>query len=443
MKSNQTHISCLLTPRTHQNAIRIMFIAVWTLCLVCQVHAAPEATTPRERNQAFQQRVKMHQTGVFHDLAFRCVGPVVMSGRVVDIQPSPQDPYSFYVAYATGGLWKTENNGMRFTSLFEGQNAVALGAIAVDPKNPDTLWAGTGEANSARSHYSGTGIYKTVDAGKTWQCMGLRDSHHIARILVDPDNSDVVIVVAMGHLYTDNVQRGIFVTRDGGQTWKKTLYLNPNTGAIDVTLDPADPDILYAAMWQKTRTAWNMDESGAHSGIYKSTDGGESWKRLSGFESGEHVGRIGLAVAPSNSSVVYALLDNQTPKPDEDNEGDKISARKLPTMSKADVLALTDRELGGFLRQSGFHEDHTVESIRAQLDANDLTVQDLVDYVVRLNPEALTPQIRGAEVYRSEDAGVTWTKMNLTDLDSMYNIAGYYFGQIRVAPDNEDLIYIM
>jgi photosystem II stability/assembly factor-like uncharacterized protein len=197
-------------------------------------------------------------------------------------------------------------------------------------------------------------------------------------------------------------------------------------------------------MWQKTRTAWNVDESGESSGIYKSTDCGATWKRLSGFVSGEHVGRIGLAVAPSNSSVVYALLDNQAPKPDEDQyEDDTISPRRLPTMSKAELLALTDRELGALLQRSGFDEDHTAESIRAQLDANDLTVQDLVDYAVRLNPEALTPLIRGAEVYRSEDAGETWAKMNLTDLDSMYNIAGYYFGQIRVAPDNPDLIYIM
>jgi len=444
MKSNQRLDSGLLTACQQRPVLRSIIFFVLCLCLVCQVFATPSATTPGERFKAFRQRQKLNKTGLFQDLAFRCVGPVVMSGRVVDIQPSPQDPYAFYVAYATGGLWKTENNGNRFTPLFEGQNAAAIGAIAVDISNPDILWVGTGEANSARSHYSGTGIYKTLDAGKTWQCMGLKDSHHISRILIHPADPNTVFVAAMGHLYTDNAQRGVFLTRDGGKTWKKTLYLNSTTGAIDITLDPANPDILYAAMWEKTRKAWNIEESGSSSGIYKSTDGGATWKQLKGFATDEYTGRIGLVVAPNNPSVVYALLDNQAPKSDDDEDRDeKISKRKLPSMSKAEVLALTDNELGQFLRRSGFHEDHTAKIIREQLDANDLTVQDLVDYMVRLDPGALNPMARGAEVYRSNDAGQTWNKMNLTDLDSMYNIAGYYFGQIRVAPDNQDLIYIM
>jgi len=196
-------------------------------------------------------------------------------------------------------------------------------------------------------------------------------------------------------------------------------------------------------MWEKVRRAWNIDESGPSSGIYKSTDGGDTWKRLEGFPQGAHIGRIGLAVAPSNPRVVYALLDNQAARPDKEQYGDdKISRRKLPAMTKAEVLALTDDELKTFMRRSGFHADYTAEMIRGQLDANEISVQDLVDYTVRLDADALTPLVRGAEVYRSDNAGRTWTKMNLTFL-SMYNIAGYYFGQIRVAPDNQELIYIM
>lgn len=441
MTSFEAGKSRVSTTRSTQRPILTVLFVWLVLCVIGQVHAA---TTPEQTTKAFKQRQKMHKKGLFHDMAFRCVGPVVMSGRVVDIQPDPQDPYSFYVAYATGGLWKTENNGMRFTPIFEGQSAIALGAIAVDPRNSDVIWAGTGEANSARSHYAGTGIFKTTDAGKTWQCMGLKDSHHIGRVLVNPRNSNHVFVAAMGHLYSENTQRGVFVTKDGGKTWKKTLYINPTTGAIDITFDPTNPNVLYAAMWEKTRQAWNIDESGPNSGIYKSVDGGENWTQLEGFPSGTHIGRIGLAVSPSNPSVLYALLDNQAPKPEEEQFGDtKISKRKLPTMTKAEVLALTDGELGGFLRQCGFHEDHSVEDIRAQLDANDLSVQDLVGYMLRLDPGALIPTVTGAQVYRSDNAGDTWQKMNLTDLDSMYNIAGYYFGQVRVAPDNADLIYIM
>ena len=418
-------------------------LAIMGLCLQASRADSLGATTVSQRRAAFRQRQRMHKTGLFHVLSFRCVGPVVMSGRVVDIQPHPQDPYAFFVAYATGGLWKTENNGMRFTPLFEGCDAVALGALGVDTHDPNTIWVGTGEANAARSHYAGTGIYKTEDSGEHWTCVGLRDSHHIGRILIHPEDANTVFVAALGHLYSENAQRGVFRTQDGGQTWKKVLYLNPTTGAIDICFDPSNPDVLYAAMWEKVRRAWNIDESGEGSGIYQSNDGGDTWQRLEGFPQGPQIGRIGLTVAPSNPQVVYALLDNQAPRPDEEQYGDaKISRRKLPTLTKADVLALTDKELETFMRRSGFHEDYTAEMIRGQLDANELSVQDLVDYVVRLDADALTPVVRGAEVYRSDNAGRTWTKMNLTFLD-MYNIAGYYFGQIRVAPDDHDVIYIM
>jgi len=174
-------------------------------------------STPGQRGMSFKTRQQMHAKGLFRDMSFRCVGPVVMSGRVVDIEPIPGRPYSFYVAYATGGLWKTENNGMRFDSLFDGQDSVAIGDIVVDPKDPNVIWVGTGEANSARSHYSGTGLYRTTDAGKSWQHMGLEDSHHIGRVLIGPQNPDVIFVAAMGHLYSENKQRGVFRSKDRGK----------------------------------------------------------------------------------------------------------------------------------------------------------------------------------------------------------------------------------
>jgi len=444
MKSGILHASQF--PASGRRGVLLISLLLFVAGDLCQMAgAAPSGeTAPGARERAFRQRQKMHRKGLLHDLSFRGVGPVVMSGRVVDIEPSPTGRHTFFVAYATGGLWKTESNGMRFTPLFEGQNAVAIGDIAVQQDDPNVLWVGTGEANAARSHYSGTGIYKTTDGGTTWQCMGLRDSHHIGRVLIHPGRPDMVLVAAMGHLYTPNAQRGVFLTKDGGTSWKRVLYVNAATGAIDITFDPSNPDVLYAAMWENVRRAWKIDESGPGSGIYKSTDGGETWARLEGFPQGTHVGRIGLAVAPSDPNVLYALMDNQAPKPDEDQHGDaRISRRKLPAMTATDVLALTDKELSDFMRRSGFHEDYSVKEIRRQLEADEITIHDLVDYVVKLDPDALTPVVHGAEVYRSQDAGRTWKKMNLTYLDSMYNIAGYYFGQIRVAPEDEDLIYIM
>ena len=225
---------------------------------------------------------------------------------------------------------------------------------------------------------------------------------------------------------------------------KKVLYIDPKTGAIDVIFDPTNPNILYASTWQKKRKAWNIHESGKGSGIFKSIDGGDTWKKLKGFPSGKHIGRIGLAVAPSNPDVIYALLDSQKPKTiKEQYEDSKINPRKLAKMTKEEVLKLDDSELNTFIRRAGFHADYTEKEIRKMLEQDEITVQDIIDYTIKLDPLATEPQVHGAEVYRSNDSGEHWQKMNLTYLDSMYNIAGYYFGEIRVSPTNEDQIYIM
>ena len=177
---------------------RFYFVTIFLLLFATGAFALSKEkpSSPIERQKAFEQQKKMQEISLFKNLYFRSVGPLVMSGRVVDVEPSPKDPYTFYVAYATGGLWKTVNNGLRFKSIFEGQNAVTIGDFAIDPNNPDIIWVGTGEQNSSRSSYAGTGIYKTIDGGKTWKCMGLEDTHHIGRVLIDPKNSNIVFVAA-------------------------------------------------------------------------------------------------------------------------------------------------------------------------------------------------------------------------------------------------------
>ncbi|MCP4710956.1 MAG: hypothetical protein GY869_20220, partial [Planctomycetes bacterium] len=197
--------------------------------------------------------------------------------------------------------------GKTWRPIFENESTFTIGDIAVAQSNPDIVWVGTGEVLMARSSFAGTGIFKSTDAGTTWQNMGLHDSHHIAKVLIDPKNPDIVYVAAIGHLYTYNQQRGVFKTIDGGKTWQKCLYIDEKTGAIDLVMDPSDSKTIYAATWQRSRKAWGHTTGGPGSGIYKTTDAGKNWKKLTnGFPSGDNIGRIDLDVAPTNPQVVYA-----------------------------------------------------------------------------------------------------------------------------------------
>lgn len=423
----------------------VLLILLFNLLISFVVFSKDKPSIPAERLKAFEHRKAMQEISLFKNLSFRSVGPVVMSGRVVDIEPSPKNPHTFYVAYATGGLWRTNSNGMTFEPIFEGQNAVTIGDIAIDPRNENVIWVGTGEKNSSRSSYAGTGIYKTTDGGKTWHFMGLGDSHHTGRIMIHPDNSDIVYVAALGHLYTENEERGIYQTTDGGKTWTKLLYINPRTGFIDLAIDPQNPDILYAASWEKDRKAWNFVEGGKGSGVYKSTDGGDSWTLLAGgFPRGDFVGRIGLAIFPQNTNIIYALVDNQKARPEQDQREDAtITPRNLLKMTAKDLLNVPDDDLHIFLRRQGFHPDYTAEIIKAKLHEGELNPNDLIEFIRRNNPQAFDPEIIGAEVYRSDDAGQTWNKMNEMYIDNFYSTYGYYFGEIRVAPDDENRIYIL
>ena len=421
------------------------FLLSFFLIFHLSLSAQNSPSTPAERIAAHQQRMALYEKSLFRDLSFRSVGPVVMSGRVVDIEPHPTEPYTFFVAYATGGLWRTSSNGQGFEPIFDNQNAISIGDIAVDPRDPQIIWVGTGEKNSSRSSYSGTGIYKTMNGGKSWQFMGLADIHHTGRIVIHPENSDIVYVAALGHLYTENDERGVYRTTDGGKTWEKILFVSPRTGFVDLIISPQNPNIIYAAAWEKNRKAWNFVESGKESGIYKSVDGGDTWTRLAGeFPQGNFVGRIGLAVYPDNPDIVYALLDNQKPRPQKDQrDTSPISAKKLVRMSKKNLLALTNNELDGFLRRYGFQAKYTAEIVREMIVNDEITKDDLLDFIRNNDPHAFDAPVIGAEIYRSDDGGATWKKMNEDYIDSFFSTYGYYFGEIRVAPHDPDRIYIL
>ena len=250
---------------------------------------------------------------ILKTLDYRSIGPTPQSGRFVDFAVPPQRPNTFYAAAASGGLWKTENNGQTFEPLFENEKVFSIGDVAVAPSNPDILWLGSGEANNSRSTYWGDGVYKSADAGKTWRNMGLKESHHIGRILINPANPDTVYVAALGHLYSENAERGVYKTTDGGIMWTKVLDVvadGRTIGVVDLVMDPVDPETLYAASYDRLRKPWTFQLGGPGSGVHKSTDGGRTWTKLTNGLPGGILGRIGLAISPKNPKVLYAMVEN-------------------------------------------------------------------------------------------------------------------------------------
>ena len=410
----------------------------------------PPATSATERMQGFEQRKALKGQSIVNQVKFRNVGPTVFSGRVVDIDVSPKDPSHFYVAYASGGLWKTENNGMTFTPLFENEAVMTIGDIAVDWEN-DIIWIGSGENNSSRSSYAGLGMYKSEDGGKTWQHKGLQESHHIGRIVVHPSDPNTLWVAALGHLYSPNQERGLYKTTDGGNTWKQVLFVNENTGGIDLVLDPNNPNTLYAGLWHRERRAWNFVEAGDGSGIYKSTDGGDTWMRLnekgSNFPYGEGVGRIGLAIHSNNGqTAIFAILDNYFRRPKEkkeEDEKDLLTKDDLRELSKDDFLKLDKTKIASFLKTNRFPEKYTADKVIKMVKTNKIQPIALVEYLENANSLLFDTPVVGAEVYKSLDGGKTWSKTHEGYLDDLYYSYGYYFGQIRIAPDNVNKIFIV
>ena len=324
------------------------------------------------------------QNSLFNQVEAKNIGPTIMSGRVVDLAVNPKKPTEFYVAYATGGLWYTNNNGTSFLPVMDAAETVNCGSVTVD-WNSGTIWVGTGEVNASRSSYAGVGVLKSSDKGKTWENLGLNDSHHISRIWVNPSNLNEIVVAAVGHLYTTNKERGIYKSTHGGKTWKQTLFVADDTGIIDLAVSKSNPKIMFAASWQKDRKAWNFDGDGEKSGIYKSEDGGTSWKLIStkesGFPANEGVGRIGLALF--NENIIYAVVDNQNKRPN----------------SKADKPK----------------------------DANEALFQT---------------EVIGCELYKSEDSGKTWNRTHEKYIDDMFYSYGYYFANISVDLKNQNRIYM-
>jgi photosystem II stability/assembly factor-like uncharacterized protein len=343
----------------------------------------------------YQEHEKMRDHSPYRDLHWQFLGPANVSGRCTDVEAvGPKGKsYTIWVATASGGVWKSVNEGVTFEPLFEHQGTTTIGDLAVSPSDPETVWVGTGEANIFRSSNPGCGVWKTSDGGKTWSHMGLEETFTISRILVHPDHPDVVYVASAGHEWTENEERGLYKTTDGGNTWQKILYRGPESGVNDLVMDPRDPDVLYATTWQRTRLKWNDPrtyEDHKNNGIWKTTDGGKNWKKLSeGLPPSKYMGRTGIDIARSNPDVVYAFVD--------------------------------DYEIA-------------YKAGEGELDSYGRPKEDI---------------IKGATLYRSDDAGETWRQVSgLTEETKKYmsghsGTYGWVFGQVRVDPNDEDRVYTL
>ncbi len=326
---------------------------------------------------------------------------------------------------------------------------MTIGDIAVNWKHGEVIWVGTGENNSSRSSYSGTGIYKSTNLGETWEYLGLGESHHIDRIIIHPDNPNTVWVAAMGHLNSLNRERGMYKTTDGGKTWKHVLYIDDNTGAIDLIIHPENADVLYATMWHRERRAWNFVESGRGSGIYKTTDGGDTWTLISGpgsgFPTGKGVGRIGLDIFPDDPHIIYAFLDNLNNDPNylaEVKEGE-LTNDALRTMTKDQFLSLENKAITDFLAKNRFPREYSLQVVKKMINEGEIKPVALVEYVEDENTAMVGQPIVEAEVYRSDDGGKTWRKTHDDPIKELVHTYGYYFGEIRISPFDSDEIYIL
>jgi len=414
------------------------------------VQAQIKATTAQERLKTIDQRKQLLSRSTLNETSFRNIGPSIMSGRVVDIEVNPQDPTEFYVAYASGGLWHTKNNGQSFAPIFDSVDVLTIGDIAVNWQNRH-IWVGTGEVNSSRSTYAGLGVYRSANNGKSWEYLGLPESHHIGKIQLSAKDPNTAWVAVLGHLYSESKERGIYKTTDAGKTWNQTLASDANTGAIDVDIDPSNEQVLYAAMWYRTRTASNFEESGKTSGIYKSTDGGDHWTLVStptsGFPSGDGVGRIGLAVYPKNPSIVYAIVDNNFQQPDtamqKAADTSRYVLRDFKALTVDQFLALDDKKLNAFLKspRNGIPTKYSAENIKQDVKSGKLAPNCIWDYLYDANTALFETPIYGAQVYRSDNAGLSWVKTHVKPIE-LYSTYGYYFGKVFVSPSNPDKIAI-
>ncbi|MDT8400290.1 MAG: hypothetical protein RQ743_01230 [Bacteroidales bacterium] len=379
-----------------KNVIRpaTILMLVFAYCTGIYAQTKEAVLTGKERVKMFDSHKAMKEKSSLKDLHWQYIGPTNISGRCTDVEAViPRgESYTIWIGSASGGVWKSENEGSTFEPVFDDMPTASIGDIAIDPNDPDIVWVGTGEANIFRSSNSGCGVFKTTDGGKTWKNMGLENTMTIGRIRVHPKNSDIVYVAATGHEWTPNEERGLYKTTDGGKTWEKILYIDDMTGVFDLVIDPGKANTIYCTTWERMRLKWNDPrtyETTDNCAIWKSTNGGRTWEKIiSGLPEPNKLGRIGIDIAASDPDILYALVDN-------------------------------------------YEVAYPAEA--GQLDSYGRQRQDV---------------IKGATVYRTDDGGKNWKQASgltpdmKTYMERHSSTYGWVFGQIRVDPSNENIVYI-
>ncbi len=404
---------------------------------IAKFHPRVIGMPAEQRMRGYEKRLQMEKDSPFSQIKWRSVGPEVQSGRVIHVEKGKD---ALYIAFATGGLWRSEDNANTWTPTFDGQSAFGIGDFAI-AKDGKTIWLGTGEANSQRTSYSGTGVFKSPDGGKTWQYMGLPESHHIGRILLDPQDPNTVYVGVLGHLYSQNPERGVYKTTDGGRTWQQALKLNDQTGIIDMAMDPRDHNVIYAAAWDRDRRAWNFRESGPGSGVYKSVDAGKTWKMVTALPHAEDAGRIGLAISQSNPNRVYVYIDNHGADPDwadvdEAVPSGTLTPRRFLLLTEDLFLALDKKLLEGFWRQYAPNDlklDDTIQQVKDKK----MTMGQVREAIAKRG-KIFDPGKVQSHMLRSDDGGKTWKQ---TPSGPLGGNSYYYFGNVIVNPKDPNDIF--
>ena len=420
------------------------FFTLITLIFSSSLSIAITPDTYQNQYKSWKKHQSLANQSEFNKLKWRNIGPVFQGGRVVAVRSSLQNDNILYIAYASGGIWKSIDKGITFKPITDQLPTQIVGGFDIDPNNDQILYLGTGENNSSRSSYAGMGVYKSIDAGSSWTYIGLGDTNRIGDILVDPADSNRIYVAALGALYTKGSDRGVFVSEDAGNSWEKVLKGNKTTGFADLSI--AKNGDIYASAWERERKAWDFVESGKGSQLYKSEDHGKSWKKIGkGLPSGKHVGRIGVDVAQSDSNIVYVVIDNQELLPESQWDlGDTaVNAKRLKTMTREEFLLQDPKNIEKFLRDNNFPPITTAKSVIAGIKDNSLKIKDLIKSLKKVNSNLFKTDIKGLEVYRSDDAGAHFYKTHDTILSNVVYSFGYYFGKIHVDPKNPDIIYTM